>query len=75
VTAAESCELLVAVTRELALTRAERAGYRLVAVAAIHHAHDLQVELERLRSRYHALLDERRTRRTTAGSARISEAA
>ena len=59
-TTAEACDLVVDLTRELALTRGERDAYRLLAQQAIHYAADLQRELARLEDRYHRLLDERR---------------
>lgn len=48
---------------QLAIVAAAKAAYREVAVAAIHHAHDLEVRLQALQSRYDALLAEYRTLR------------
>jgi hypothetical protein len=56
------CALIVRLVRELSASRAETASYRLLATEAIHRLHDQDVELTRLRDRYHALLDERRAR-------------
>jgi hypothetical protein len=65
-TITEACDLVVDVTRELSAVRAERDAWRFVARAAINHGHDIHIELDRLRARYHQLLDERRQRRQEA---------
>lgn len=62
VTTAEACRLLVNSLRDVAAARDEAASYRLLAQQAIHALHDQNVELTRMRQRYHELLDERRAR-------------
>ena len=62
-TAAEACVLLTETVRNLFWARVERDAFRMVAVAAIHHAHDLHVEVEDLRARYHRALDDARSLR------------
>ena len=62
-TVAEACELLVAATREISAVRGERDAYRLVCQAAIHYAHDVHTELERLRASHQRLLEEFRSSR------------
>jgi hypothetical protein len=49
-----------ALLERVALLEAEVASYRLVAVTGIHYAQGLSVEIERLRSQHHRLLDEYR---------------
>lgn len=61
-TAAESCSLLVDTLRKLSATRDEAASYRVIAQEAMHLLHDQHVELQRVRERYHQLLDERRAK-------------
>jgi hypothetical protein len=48
----ELAELLVDTVRQLAAARGECESYRLVARAAIHHAHDQHVDLLRLREQH-----------------------
>ena len=65
-TLSEACGLVLSLTRELSAARRERDGFRLVAHAAVNYAHDLHVELERTRDRYHQILDDRRQVRRNA---------
>jgi hypothetical protein len=62
----EACGVVVALTRALAAARAERDAWRRVANAALHHAHKLHVELERLRATHARLRDEFRATRRAA---------
>ena len=64
-TAAEAAALIVELTCELSERTRERDAFRMVAVAAIHHAHDLHVEVEDLRARYYRALDDARSLRTS----------
>jgi hypothetical protein len=57
------CALIIRLIRELSATRDEAAAYRLIAQEAMHSLHGQRVELERMRVRYYALLDERRAER------------
>ena len=59
-TVTESCELVIDLTRELSVGRGDAAVWRLIGLTAIHHAHDLHVENERLRRQLVALRDELR---------------
>ena len=56
------CALIVRLIRELSAARDEAASYRLLAKEAIHALHDQDIELKRVRERYHALLDANRAR-------------
>jgi cell division protein ZapA (FtsZ GTPase activity inhibitor) len=60
VTTREAAEIIVQLTREVASVRRESDSYRLVAVAGIHHSHDLQLENARLRRTNQHLQDEYR---------------
>jgi hypothetical protein len=62
-TAAEACGLVVDLTRQLSHTSAERDGYRLVALEAVHFGHRQYVELTALKEQYHRVLDEARNYR------------
>ena len=66
VTTSEACELATTLVREVSAAKASADAWRRVARAAIHHAHDLHVELDRLRDRYYQLLDEQRRARRAA---------
>jgi hypothetical protein len=62
-TAAEASTLAVNVTLELSETRSERDAYRLIAIASVHHIHNLWQRLATSEERYHrALEDARRLR-------------
>lgn len=57
----ENAELAIRV----AMAEAERDSYRAVMVAAIHYAHALDSQLEKLKARHHLALDEARRLRVT----------
>lgn len=61
-TAAES-DLVLDLTHQVSVARRDADGWRLVAVHALHYARELHLEADRLRSRYHGLLDARRLER------------
>jgi hypothetical protein len=55
-TALEACGLVVDLTRELSSARSERDVYRQIAIAGIHHSHDLQTRLRLSEDRYQRAL-------------------
>ena len=59
-TTREACGVTIELVRELSSVRAAADGWRLVAVTAVHHAHDLHLQTERLRSQNVALREELR---------------
>lgn len=59
----EACTLLVDAIRQVARARAEAESHRLVAHAAVHHAHALHVELARLREQHQRVVEEYRAYR------------
>lgn len=75
-TASDACTILADTVRELATARAEAHRYRLVAVAGIHHGHDLHVENQRLRRQLEHLREElRRQRAESIAGNRLQRAA
>ena len=53
-------EQIMCLAERAVLAEADRGAYRLVAVQAIHHIHDLQLTVDDLRQRYHRALDDAR---------------
>lgn len=65
---AENLELVERVSylaETAAFAEIERDAYRLVAVAGIHHAYQLQTEVARMRDRHERTLDEYRSLRAS----------
>ena len=56
----EACELLVESVRAQSAIAAERDVWRMLALVALQHAHDLGVQREDVQARYHRALDEAR---------------
>ena len=72
VTTAEACSLVVALTAEVSMVKAERDGLRLVACGALHHAHEQHLEIVRLQRQLAALRDEIRRFRADSQTAGVA---